>query len=68
MNNKEKIKEILMNELEYCYCYTCEYGNWDKYHGDECDNCYRKYNSWTLSSDTAAKIAEQIIKEVKIDA
>ena len=52
-----------MNELEYCYCYTCEYGQ-DKYYDDKCNNCYRKYNNWTLSSDTAAEIAEQILKEV----
>ncbi len=64
MNNKEKIKNILINELCYCYCDNCEYSDWDKYQDDECEGCYRKYQNWKLSSDTAAEIAEQIIKEV----
>lgn len=61
---EEKIKEILINNLCYCYCDNCEYGNWDKYQDNECDDCHRKYQNWKLSSDTAAEIAEQIIKEV----
>lgn len=61
---KEKIVNILINELKYCYCDNCEYGNWDKYQDNECDNCYRKYQNWKLSKNTAAQIAEQIIKEV----
>ena len=28
---EEKIKEILINNLCYCYCDNCEYGNWDKW-------------------------------------
>lgn len=61
---KEKIVNILINELCYCYCDNCEYGNWDKYQDDQCEDCHRKYQNWKLSSDTAAQIAEQIIKEV----
>ena len=61
---KEKIINILINELCYCDCDNCEYGNWDKYQDNECGNCYSKYLSWRLSSDTAAKIAKQILKEV----
>lgn len=61
---KEKIINILINELCYCYCDNCEYGNWDKYQDNMCDNCHRKYQNWRLSSDTATEIAEQILKEV----
>lgn len=61
---KEKIINILINELNYCYCDNCEYGNWDRYQDTPCDDCHRKYQNWKLSTDTAAQIAEQIIKEV----
>ena len=61
---KEKIINILINELNYCYYDNCEYGNWDKYQDRYCDNCYRKYQNWKLSTDTATEIAEQIIKEI----
>ena len=61
---KEKIIKILIDELCYCYCDNCEYSNWNKYQDNECDNCYRKYQNWKLSTNTAAQIAEQIIKEV----
>ena len=64
---KEKIINILINELCYCYCDNCEYGNWDKYQDNECDGCDRKYQNWKLSTDTAAQIAEQIIKEVNVN-
>ena len=64
---KEKIINILINKLNYCYCDNCEYGNWDKYQDNECDSCYRKYQNWKLSTATAAQIAEQIIKEVNIN-
>lgn len=65
---KEKIINILIDELCYCYCDNCEYNNWDKYQDNECDECHRKYQNWKLSKDTAAQIAEQIIKEVNINA
>ena len=64
---KEKIIKILIDELDYCYCDNCEYGNWDKYQDHHCNDCYRKYQNWRLSTDTATKIAEQIIKEVNIN-
>lgn len=62
---KEKIINILINELNYCYCDNCEYNDYQKYGDKYCDGCYRKYQNWRLSSDTAAQIAEQIIKEIK---
>lgn len=61
---KEKIINILTTELSYCYCDNCEYGDWDKYEDRYCDDCYRKYQNWKLSTYTATQIAEQIIKEV----
>lgn len=63
---KEKIANILIDELCYCYCDNCEYGDWDKYQDHMCENCYRKYISWKLSSNTAAEIAERILKEANI--
>jgi len=64
---KEKIINILINELYCCYCNNCEYNNWDEYGYRYCDDCHRKYQNWKLSKDTAAQIAEQIIKEVNIN-
>ena len=61
---KEKIINILINKLDYCYCDNCKYSDWDKYHDRCCSDCYRKYQNWALSTDTAAEIAEQILKEV----
>ena len=63
---KEKIINILINELCYCDCNNCEYSDQDKYQDNECDSCYRKYLNWKLSIDTATKIAEQIIKETSL--
>ena len=57
---EEKIKEILINNIDYCDCDLCKYFGFEK----ECYGCYQKYCNWTLSSDIATKIAEQIIKEV----
>ena len=59
---KEKIINILINELCYCYCDNCEYSNQDKYGDRYCDGC--QYQNWKLSTDTAANLAEQIINEV----
>ena len=63
-NKEEKIAKILTNELCYCYCDNCEFGNWDKYQDTRCDDCHRKYQNWQLSEDTAKELAEQIIKEI----
>ena len=63
---KEKIINILINELSYCYCDNCEYNNWNKYQDNECDNCHRKYQNWKLSTDTAALLADKILKEIEV--
>lgn len=67
-NIKNKITEILMDELCYCYCDNCEFGNWDKYQDRECDGCHRKYQNWRLSENTARIIADKIIKIGHINA
>lgn len=61
---KEKIINILINELCYYDCDNCEYNY--KYQDDRCEDCHRI--NWKLSKDAAAQIAEQIIKEVNINA
>lgn len=60
---KEKIINILISNLSYCYCDNYEYGNWDKYQDNHGLDCHKKYQNWQLSSYAAAEIAEQIIKE-----
>ena len=60
---KEKIVNILINELCYCYCDNCEYGNWDKYQDNQCEDCHRKYQNWALDEDSARYIINRIIKE-----
>ncbi len=64
-NIEDKITKILTDALPYCYCDNCEFSNWEKYQDEECEECYRKYQNWRLSEDTAKSIAKQIIKEIK---
>lgn len=64
-NIEDRIVKILTDELCYCYCDNCEFGNWDKYQDRNCDDCHRKYQNWRLSEDTAKSIAKQIIKEIE---
>lgn len=63
MLNKEKIVEILMDNLYYCYCDNCEFSD-EKYEEEHCYDCYRKSMRWSLSTITAEKIADQIIHEL----
>lgn len=63
-NIENRIAKILTDELSYCYCDNCEFGNWDKYQDENCEGCYRKYQNWRLSENTAKSIAKQIIKEI----
>lgn len=66
-NIENKIAKILTDELCYCYCDNCEFGDWDKYQDIGCDNCHRKYQNWRLSEETAKRLAEQIIKGISND-
>lgn len=63
-NKEDRVAKILTDELCYCYCDNCEFGDWDKYQDTRCDNCYRKYQNWQLSEDTAKELAKQIIGEI----
>lgn len=62
MQNKEKIIQILINDLDYCYCDNCKYSDYETYKDRFCDGCYRKYSNWALSSATAEEIADKIIQ------
>ena len=64
-NKEDRVAKILTDELCYCYCDNCEFGDWNKYQDTRCDNCYRKYQNWRLSEDTAKELAKQIIREIK---
>lgn len=57
---KEKIVNILINELCYCDCDNCEYNY--KYQADHCEDCHKI--DWKLSKNAATEIADQILKEV----
>lgn len=60
--SKEKIAEIIYEELSYMYCDNCrcnsEIGADDPSYG--CDDCHRKYNGWGISMAKAEWIAEMI--------
>ena len=56
---KEKIAQILVDELDYAYCDNC--GTVD------CDECHRKYQQWSLSFDTALDLADKILEMQKED-
>ncbi len=62
MQNKEKIIQILTNDLDYCYCDNCKYGDYETYEDRFCEGCYRKYSNWALSPATAEEIADKIIQ------
>ena len=53
---KDKIKNILVQELDRVYCDNC--GAEDE---DQCEGCNRKSMNWTLSESAASDIADKII-------
>lgn len=57
MDNKYKIMDILLEEFNSLYCDSCRFQNDEEY----CGECHRKYMNWSLSSETAANIADKII-------
>lgn len=61
LNVKEKIVEILKNELSSVYCYNCTGGE------NRCEDCYRKNMNWALSDNGANKIADKILERIKIE-
>ena len=62
--NKDKIANIIYNELSYMYCDNCRYATELSNDPDTdfspCDDCHRKYNSWGISMTEAERIAEMI--------
>lgn len=65
MNSKEKIVNILMNTLNYCYCDNCKYSD-DNIYGDQfCESCHRKYQNWALAEHTAKDLASVIENQYK---
>lgn len=62
--NKEKIVNIIYNELSYMYCDNCRYATelTDDPDTDSspCEDCHRKYNGWGISMGEAERIAEMI--------
>ncbi len=62
MQNKEEMIQILTDNLSYCYCDNCKYGDYEIYGDDFCEGCYRKYSNWALSPATAEEIVDKIIQ------
>lgn len=62
MENKEKIIQILTDNINHCYCDNCKYDDYETYGDDFCDGCYRKYSNWALSSLAAEKIVDEIVQ------
>jgi len=54
---KEKIKEILLEKLSYAYCDNCGTEN--------CDDCHRKMQNWSLSPEIAEELSEEILNFIK---
>lgn len=59
---REKIVELLLQELSYAYCYNCKGSDEEIDHDRFCDDCHRKYQNWALSKTTAGYLADEIIK------
>lgn len=59
---KDKIVNILMEELNYVYCYNCRINELDEEDEDwNCDFCHRKNMNWELSKKCVEGIAEDIL-------
>ena len=58
---REKIANIIYDELSYIYCFNCRNEDDD----DSCEVCYRKYMNWAIGKSTAEEIADKIIKEME---
>lgn len=56
MDNKYKIMDILFEEFNYIYCDSCKFQD-----TENCQDCHKEYLNWSLSSETAANIADKII-------
>ena len=61
---KEKIIEIMRNELDAAYCNNCKHYNKDTDY-DMCSFCHRKNMNWQPSDACLSGIADDIIALVK---
>lgn len=59
MDIKFKTIDILLDNFRYIYCESCRHQD-----TNICDDCHRKYMSWSLSSESANQIAEEIISQI----
>lgn len=60
---KEKISELLYQQLGYAYCDNCEHILDDSI----CEECHRKNINWSISKITTDKLSVKIIKIIKED-
>ena len=60
MQSKEQAIKMLTDELNYCYCDTCKFSDYDTYKDKYCEGCYRKYSNWALSPATAEEIVDKL--------
>ena len=58
---KEKIIDILRDELSSVYCFNCE-NDLDE---DLCGDCHRKYMNWKLSKSSAEEITDKILEVMR---
>ena len=58
--------QILINDLNYCYCDNCKYNDYETYGDRFCDECHRKYSNWALSPITAEKIVQPWISQTNV--
>lgn len=63
---KDKIVDILMNELSDVYCNNCcgNDNNEDDEDYNRCEYCHRKSMYWGLSKETAERLANEIINTI----
>ena len=54
---KEKIKETLLEKLSYAYYDNCG--------TEDCDDCHRKMQNWSLSPATAEELSKEILDFIK---
>lgn len=74
MLTKQKISDLIYNDLDYMYCDNCRY-NTERYSRaienyedakpsdySPCDDCHRKMNGWAISRANADYLAKKIME------
>jgi len=68
---KEKISNILFEELDYIYCNNCRFSddNYDytqeEFNSSPCEDCCRKQMKWEISKEFSEKLADKILDIIK---